>query len=248
MAISKVILNGETQMDVTPDTVTPEVMVEGYTALKNNGVRAVGTFVPNEGTVTEVATGTGLTGGPITSSGTVKANLVSETKLTNAATAATETSGRVYPVAVDKNGKLAVNVPWENSTYVAITDDINMATISGTISADEVSNWNAGTLPSISYTERSVGSASGWNAGTAASASASKGVLTLTNGTAPSLTVTSVSCDDITAWDDGTLPVLETTAKSIPQVSVASVEVVTGFIQNGSSNLSYVNPETLVQS
>ena len=117
MAISKVILNGETQMDVTPDTVTPEVMVEGYTALKNNGVRAVGTFVPNEGTVTEVATGTGLTGGPITSSGTIKADLVSETKLSNAATAATETAGRVYPVAVDKNGKLAVNVPWENSTY-----------------------------------------------------------------------------------------------------------------------------------
>lgn len=71
----------------------------------------------NTGTVTSVATGAGLTGGTITGSGTVKANLLSETKLANAAAAATETSGRVYPVAVDKNGKLAVNVPWTNTTY-----------------------------------------------------------------------------------------------------------------------------------
>lgn len=71
------------------------------------------------GTVTSVATGAGLTGGTITSSGTVKANLVSETKLTNAASAATETAGRVYPVAIDKNSKLAVNIPWtdNNTTY-----------------------------------------------------------------------------------------------------------------------------------
>lgn len=66
----------------------------------------------NTGTVTSVATGVGLTGGTITSSGTIKANLLSETKLSNAATAATETANRVYPVALDKNGYLAVNVPW----------------------------------------------------------------------------------------------------------------------------------------
>lgn len=66
----------------------------------------------NTGTVTSVATGAGLTGGTITGSGTVKANLTSENKLSNAAADGTETSGRVYPVRLDKNGKLAVNVPW----------------------------------------------------------------------------------------------------------------------------------------
>lgn len=65
--------------------------------------------------VTKVSTGAGLTGGDITSTGTVKANLTSETKLTNAAADGTETSGRVYPVRLDKNGKLAVNVPWTDT-------------------------------------------------------------------------------------------------------------------------------------
>lgn len=65
----------------------------------------------NTGTVTKVSTGAGLVGGDITGSGTIKADLRSETKLTTASAAATETSGRVYPVALDKDGKLAVNVP-----------------------------------------------------------------------------------------------------------------------------------------
>lgn len=69
----------------------------------------------NTGTVTSVATGAGLTGGTITGSGTIKADLKSETKLTNAAAAAIETAGRVYPVALDKDGDLAVNVPWTDS-------------------------------------------------------------------------------------------------------------------------------------
>ena len=79
----------------------------------------------NTGTVTSVATGAGLTGGTISTSGTIKANLVSETMLTNAAVAATEVAGFVYPVALDKNGKLAVNVPWEagaNTTYTLTQD------------------------------------------------------------------------------------------------------------------------------
>ena len=79
---------------------------------KLNGIAEGATS--NTGTVTSVATGAGLTGGPITGTGTVKADLVSETKLANTAAAATETQGRVYPVALDKNGKLAVNVPWSN--------------------------------------------------------------------------------------------------------------------------------------
>ena len=66
-----------------------------------------------KGTVTSVGTGAGLTGGAITSTGTIKANLVSETKASAAASATTSTqSNRLYPVSLDKDGKLAVNVPW----------------------------------------------------------------------------------------------------------------------------------------
>lgn len=52
---------------------------------------------------------------------TYKAKLRSETALTVDSAAATTTSGRVYPVAVDKSGYLSVNVPW---TY---TDTKNTA-------------------------------------------------------------------------------------------------------------------------
>ena len=72
---------------------------------------------PN-GTVTEVATGIGLTGGPINSSGTIKANLQSETKLgANATTESTPGSvtTQIYPVLADNSGKLAVHVPWTDT-------------------------------------------------------------------------------------------------------------------------------------
>lgn len=67
------------------------------------------------GTVTSVGTGVGLTGGTITSYGTIKAKLRSETALSVDSAAATTTSGRVYPVAVDKSSYLAVNVPWTDN-------------------------------------------------------------------------------------------------------------------------------------
>ena len=75
----------------------------------------------NTGTVTSVATGVGLTGGSITTSGTIKAKLRSETALTRDSAAATETENRVYPVAQDKSGYLAVNVPWTDTNTQTIT-------------------------------------------------------------------------------------------------------------------------------
>ena len=61
--------------------------------------------IGGKGTVTSVATADGITGGPITTSGTIKANLKSYTKNT------AEIGGGLYGVELDKNGKLAVNVP-----------------------------------------------------------------------------------------------------------------------------------------
>lgn len=69
----------------------------------------------NTGTVTSIDAGIGLTGGPISTTGTLKANLRSETALTRASAAATEVANRVYPVAIDKDGYLAVNIPWTDT-------------------------------------------------------------------------------------------------------------------------------------
>ena len=95
----------------------------------------------------KILTGAGLTSSYTTGTSasiTLKTNLVSETKLTNAATAATEVSGRVYPVALDKNSKLAVNVPW--------TDNLPAVTASDNGKVLRVVNgaWSAESLPSAS--------------------------------------------------------------------------------------------------
>ena len=93
----------------------------------------------NTGTVTSVATGVGLTGGTITGSGTLKAKLRSETALTIDSAAATTTSGRVYPVAVDKSGYLAVNVPW--------TDSKPVTSVNNQTGAVSITPANIGALP-----------------------------------------------------------------------------------------------------
>lgn len=75
----------------------------------------------NTGTVTSVATGAGLTGGTITGSGTIKADLKSETKSTLEAASKGSTTSREYAVGLDKNGDMSVNVPWVNTTYDAMS-------------------------------------------------------------------------------------------------------------------------------
>lgn len=46
MAYSKVILNGVTIMDVTQKTVTASTLLQGETALKNDGTDVTGNYVP----------------------------------------------------------------------------------------------------------------------------------------------------------------------------------------------------------
>ena len=76
--------------------------------------------IGGKGTVTSVATADGITGGTITTSGTIKANLKSYTKNT------AEIGGRLYGVELDKNGKLAVNVPWtDTNTDTKVTSAAN---------------------------------------------------------------------------------------------------------------------------
>lgn len=97
-----------------------------------------GLYTGNTGTVTSVGSGDGLTGGAITTTGTLKTNLRDYTKLTNDSSAATETTNRVYPVALDKSGYLSVNVPWtDNNTWNA-----NALNVAGYVAAPTSSNAN----------------------------------------------------------------------------------------------------------
>lgn len=95
----------------------------------------ISTAIGKKGTVTSVATADGITGGSITTSGTIKANLKSYTKNT------AEIGGRLYGVELDKNGKLAVNVPWTD-THQAIK---TLKTDNTTAQATNASEAIAGT-------------------------------------------------------------------------------------------------------
>ena len=77
--------------------------------LDGHSYAEISNAIGGKGTVTSVATADGVTGGPITTSGTIKANLKSYTKNT------AEIGGKLYGVELDKNGKLAVNVPWTDT-------------------------------------------------------------------------------------------------------------------------------------
>lgn len=60
--------------------------------------------------------------GTIATQGKFFLNLKNDTQLTNAAVTGTDSSDRLYPTALDKNGKLATNVPWTD-TKVTQTND-----------------------------------------------------------------------------------------------------------------------------
>ena len=85
--------------------------------------QAVATFVEGKGYVTSsgvtnVATGIGLTtasGSAITSTGTIKAKLKSETALAADSAVGTETTNRNYAIVTDHSGYLAVSVPWTDT-------------------------------------------------------------------------------------------------------------------------------------
>lgn len=82
---------------------------------ENLEVSGNGTLKGKPGTVTEIATGVGLTGGPITGSGTIKAQLKSESPASYSSATPTDVFDRQYPVTPDADGNLSVNVPWTDT-------------------------------------------------------------------------------------------------------------------------------------
>lgn len=82
------------------------------------------------GFVSSVDTGAGLTGGAITSSGTIKCKLQSETLSSLQSISMGTTINRQYAVGLDSQGNLSVNVPWvsgntyQNGDGVLIDNDV----------------------------------------------------------------------------------------------------------------------------
>lgn len=109
----------------------------------------------HDGTVTSIAAGVGLTtadNSPITSSGTIKANLTSETALTG---------DGVTSVGVDSDGKLAVDIRVVDGTYNASTNKVaTQSTVTNAIAALDggtIGNPGTGkTITALSQTDGNV--------------------------------------------------------------------------------------------
>ena len=98
-------------------------------------------FTKNNGTVTKVSTGSGLIGGDITSTGTIECNLVDFTQNTSAASASgSDDNNRLYPVSLDKNGKLSVKVPWVKVSLSEDNAELNEA-LSNYITKTNIDNY-----------------------------------------------------------------------------------------------------------
>ena len=149
-AFSNIIIGATTiAADSKTDTLT---LIAGnnvtLTPDNSNGtvtITAIDTI--NSGTVTNISTGIGLDGGPITSTGTVKVKLKSETTLSEQAVI-NETANKTYAVRTDSDGYLAVNIPWTDTTYNTATASTNgVGGSNGLMSATDKEKLN--TLPNI---------------------------------------------------------------------------------------------------
>ena len=112
--------------------------------------RAVSSGGGGTGTVTSITAGTGLTtadGSDITTSGTIKTKLASETALSG---------NDVYPVGVNDNGELAVEVSMSASDVGLgnVTNDAQVKKISSSTSGDIVT-WGAATGDTVADSGKS---------------------------------------------------------------------------------------------
>lgn len=112
-------------------------------------------IINNKGTVKVITPGAGLLNGltknPITSVDTLNVALVNQIQNTLGATKSTSSNGGLYAVELDKNGKLAVRVPWVNTnTTCGSLNNQNKLYLVGTLgqAASTTSYSNAGVYTS----------------------------------------------------------------------------------------------------
>ena len=175
-----------TTSTVPAATATTAGLMTAADKAKLNAIPADATN--NVGDITGVSAGIGLAGGATSGNATLKANLRSETKLTVDSAAATTTSGRVYPVAADKSGYLAVNVPWSDTdtgaTSVEITGSGNAIT-----SASYDSATRKLTLTKGATYSNNNGDITGVTAGKGLTGGATSGTATLNVGAGSGIVV-----------------------------------------------------------
>ena len=154
------------------------------------------------------------------------------------------------------------NAVFTDTTYTASTTSIGSASAGTAIAADDITAWDAGTVPTLGTaiaadditawsagTVPTLGTAiaaddiTAWSAGIMFSASVSGKKLVLSAGTAPSLSYTARSIPNVTSV--GTAPSLSYTARSIPNVTSVGTAPSLSYTARSIPNIS-VTSKTVV--
>ena len=120
--ISKLILNGVTQMDVTQDTVAANNLLQGETATKNDGSPVTGTYVP------------------ITPTGNINITQAGVIDVTNYATATVASGSATPPTTI--SGSQATLTTGTNTITLQKTLSVTPQVSAGYVSAGTAGNSN----------------------------------------------------------------------------------------------------------
>lgn len=122
-------------------------IADGATNVTESTVEGWG-FTKNTGTVTKVTLGAGMasSGTDITTTGTVKCALSSETKSSLSAASMGTIANRQYAVGLDANGVLSVNVPWSNTNTAYTTSAFTTVSVVGASTVNVVADQKHDTI------------------------------------------------------------------------------------------------------
>ena len=138
MAISKLILNGTTQMDLTSDTVAAASMLSGTTAHKNDGTSVTGTIA------TKTSSNMTVSGATVTAPAGYYASDASKSVAAGSATTPATTITTNPSITVDSSGLITAT----NSKTQSVTPSVSAGYVSsGTAGTITVSGSNTGQLP-----------------------------------------------------------------------------------------------------
>jgi len=112
------ITNASAHRIIIPGTEVSSVASGLMTPAQANKLNGIAVEA-QPGTVTSITAGTGLVGGVITESGTIKANLLDEMPISYSSSVISQKTRpeRLYPISLDKDNHLAAYIPWTDTTY-----------------------------------------------------------------------------------------------------------------------------------
>lgn len=217
MAISKITLNGVTQMDVTQKTVTENTMLNGVTSLKNDGTDITGN-IQSKTSSDLTASGATVTA-PAGYYGSAATKTVSSMTLPTSASASA-TSGYTSKTTISRStSDQYINIPTgynSSGAYYKVSAVENGTAGTPTATKGTVSNHAISVTPSVTNTTGYI--TGGTKTGTAVSVSASElvsGVIQVyqncTDFASGRLTATTATVNGMTySWNNGVCSVYGT--------------------------------------